>query len=197
MQSLPVQMHPRYNEFLAFVYGLKSDARKNPNALELAFDVWLKYQELNESFVDRPPHKTELLNENMILKAEIHAQKSMSTALRESNQELKKDLDRKHRECAEFQRQCAIQAEYISELVQDGAKVAKTENTSIQARIGGLSDVFMLASLVQFKYVQAISEPNEHNFRVGLAGGYEVFGKPEQYDKFIDKYLNWLESRYR
>ena len=41
---------------------------------------------------------------------------------------------------------------------------------------------FMLASLVQFKYVQTVGEPNDTNFVVGLAGGYEVFGKPEQYE---------------
>ena len=62
-------------------------------------------------------------------------------------------------------------------------------------RIDKLADVYMLASLVQFKYVQTISEPNETNFIVGLAGGYEVFGKPEQYEAFLDKYLKWLEKR--
>mgnify|MGYP006321277355 FL=1 len=62
-------------------------------------------------------------------------------------------------------------------------------------RIEMLSDVFMLASLVQLKYVQTISEPNASNFVVGLAGGYEVFGAPEQYDAFVDKYLTWLEMR--
>ena len=62
-------------------------------------------------------------------------------------------------------------------------------------RINALPDVFMLASLVQFKYIQTISQPNEHNFVVGLAGGYEVFGKPEQYELFVDKYLTWLENR--
>ena len=62
-------------------------------------------------------------------------------------------------------------------------------------RIDALPDVFMLASLVQFKYVQTISEPNDVNFVVGLAGGYEVFGTPEQYDKFMDKYLTSLETR--
>ena len=46
-------------------------------------------------------------------------------------------------------------------------------------RIKALPDVFMLASLVQFKYVQTISESNDVNFVVGLAGGYEVFGTPE------------------
>lgn len=62
-------------------------------------------------------------------------------------------------------------------------------------RINALPDVFMLASLVQFKYIQTISEPNDTNFKVGLAGGHEVFGKPEQYNAFIDKYLTWLEMR--
>ena len=62
-------------------------------------------------------------------------------------------------------------------------------------RINALPDVFMLASLVQFKYVQTISEPNDTNFVVGLAGGYEVFGTPGQYEFFVDKYLTWLENR--
>ena len=62
-------------------------------------------------------------------------------------------------------------------------------------RIEALPDVFMLASLCQFKYIQTISEPNERNFVVGMAGGYEVLGKPEQYDAFMNKYLNWLETR--
>ena len=53
----------------------------------------------------------------------------------------------------------------------------------------------MLASLVQFKYVQTIGQLNERNFVVGMAGGYEVFGAPGQYDKFMDKYLTWLEMR--
>ena len=43
--------------------------------------------------------------------------------------------------------------------------------------------------------IQTISTPNDTNFKVGLAGGHEVFGKPEQYNAFIDKYLSWLESR--
>ena len=34
-------MHPRYNEFKVFLSGLKTDARITPNALNLAFDVWI------------------------------------------------------------------------------------------------------------------------------------------------------------
>ena len=62
-------------------------------------------------------------------------------------------------------------------------------------RINALHDVFMLASLVQFKYIQTISTSNDTNFKVGMAGGHEVFGKPEQYNAFMNKYLNWLETR--
>jgi len=62
-------------------------------------------------------------------------------------------------------------------------------------RIESLPDVFMLASLVAFKYVQDISEPNETNFKVSMAGGHYTFGEPEQYNEFMDKYLAWLESR--
>ena len=29
---------------------------------------------------------------------------------------------------------------------------------------------------------------------VSMAGGHYTFGKPEHYDKFMDKYLTWLES---
>ena len=56
-------------------------------------------------------------------------------------------------------------------------------------RIKALPDVFMLASLVQFKYVQDISEPNETNFKVSMAGGHYTFGKPEHYDKFMDNHI--------
>ena len=62
-------------------------------------------------------------------------------------------------------------------------------------RINALPDVFMLASLCQFKYVQTISESNDSNFVVGMAGGYEVFGAPQDYDNFMDKYITWLETR--
>jgi YHS domain-containing protein len=43
--------------------------------------------------------------------------------------------------------------------------------------------------------IQTISEPNETNFKVSMAGGHYTFGKPEHYNKFVDKYLTWLEMR--
>ena len=34
-------MNPKYQEFLGSIKNLESDARVNPNSLNLAFDVWL------------------------------------------------------------------------------------------------------------------------------------------------------------
>ena len=34
-------MHPKYQDFLGSIKNLESDARVNPNSLNLAFDVWL------------------------------------------------------------------------------------------------------------------------------------------------------------
>ena len=34
-------MHTKYKEFLGSIKNLESDARVNPNSLNLAFDVWL------------------------------------------------------------------------------------------------------------------------------------------------------------
>ena len=42
MNNQSFYMHPRFNEFKAFLNGVETDARINPNALNLAFDVWLK-----------------------------------------------------------------------------------------------------------------------------------------------------------
>ena len=43
--------------------------------------------------------------------------------------------------------------------------------------------------------IQTISEPNDTNFKVSMAGGHYTFGTPQDYDKFVDKYLTWLEMR--
>ena len=42
-------MHPKYQEFLCAIKNLDSDARVNPNALNLAFDVWLLGGNMSES----------------------------------------------------------------------------------------------------------------------------------------------------
>jgi hypothetical protein len=70
-------------------------------------------------------------------------------------------------------------------------------NLSVEqiARIEALPDVFLLSSVVHFKYVQDISLPNDTNFKVSQAGGHYSFAKPEQFNAFFNKYLTWLELR--
>ena len=42
-------MHPKYQGFLGSIKNLESDARVNPNSLNLAFDVWLLGGNMGES----------------------------------------------------------------------------------------------------------------------------------------------------
>ena len=42
-------IHPKYQEFLGSIKNLDSDARITPNALNLAFDVWLLGGNMSES----------------------------------------------------------------------------------------------------------------------------------------------------
>ena len=90
MNELPVQMHPRYNEFLAFMADCPH--RKTPSTLETAFYAWSKVM-------------TELCGERWLETG------SPFMSDNEQMQALKKDLDRKHRECAERERQCLVMAE--------------------------------------------------------------------------------------
>jgi len=158
MNELPVQMHPRYAEFLESIRDIT--LRKTPAILEFGFHVWLKTTQQNEG---------------------------------EQLSALKRDLNIKHREVAELQKQLAIMSEEY-ERVTEKLETRK-EFDFLDARIDALDSVFKLASLVQFKYVQDVTEPNESNFKVSMAGGHYTFGEPEQYNEFMDKYLAWLESR--
>ena len=107
MNNESFYMHPRYDEFTAFLKTLESDARITPNSLNLAFDVWLEI-----GFVKN----IELLNENMILKAKADAFLKSCKAWEESNETLKADLDRLHRERDSFQRQASVLAEEVERL---------------------------------------------------------------------------------
>ena len=108
-------MHPRYDEFTAFLESVQTDARINPNALNLAFDVWLDSQ-TQQFFDDRPPLKTDLINENTILRAKADVFLKSCKAYEESNDILKADLDRLHRERDSFQQQARVLAEEVERL---------------------------------------------------------------------------------
>lgn len=170
-QELPVQMHPRYAEFLESIRDIT--LRKTPANMEFGFHVWLKTKkEQSKDIID-------MANFSVDCSVQIQA--------------LKRDLNIKHREVAELQKQLAIMSEEY-ERVTEKLETRK-EFDFLDARIDALDSVFKLASLVQFKYVQDVTEPNESNFKVSMAGGHYTFGEPEQYNEFMDKYLTWLESR--
>lgn len=84
MQSLPVQMHPRYQEFLAFMADCPY--RKTPECMQTAFWAWLELVKVQEFFASR------------------------------SNNSLKADLDRLHRERDSFQQQARVLAEEVERL---------------------------------------------------------------------------------
>lgn len=103
MNELPVQMHPRYADFLAFM--TECPHRKTPSTLETAFWAWSKKM-------------SELCGERWLETG------SPFMSDLERIDALKKDLDRKHRECAERERQCMMLAE-DNERLQDELKNIK------------------------------------------------------------------------
>jgi len=91
MNELPVQMHPKYQEFLAFMVDCPH--RKTPSTLETAFWAWL-----NKSG-----------NQSLIV---VEQAKEITA--------LKNDLDRLHRERDSFQEQARCLAE-SSDIIRDYA----------------------------------------------------------------------------
>jgi len=89
-QELPVQMHPRYQDFLAFM--AECPHRKTPETMQTSFWAWLDVVDVAESF-----------------------QKS-NTAKQEEITALKADLDRLHRERDSFQQQARVLAEEVERL---------------------------------------------------------------------------------
>lgn len=56
-------MHPRYDEFTAFLKTLQTDAKITPSTKHLAFDVWLKMVEANDKLRARNASLIQALNE--------------------------------------------------------------------------------------------------------------------------------------
>ena len=110
-------MHPSYGAFLAFLESVKTDARINPNALNLAFDV-------------RSKKMSELCGERWLETG------SPFMSDLERIDALKKDLDRKHRECAERERQCMMLAE-DNERLNDDLRRARDALAGVLMGLGG------------------------------------------------------------
>lgn len=120
-QELPVQMHPRYQEFLAFM--TECPHRKTPSTMETAFWAWLKIM------AELCGYRWIETDKPYVFEKTGYSQDVCDLAVFSSNQAveiqiLKKDLDRKHRECAERERQCMMLAE-DNERLQDELKNIK------------------------------------------------------------------------
>ena len=102
MNNLPVQMHPRYAEFVESIRDIT--LRKTPANMEFGFHVWLNAK--SESLVET----IDLANFSGDCSVQIQA--------------LKRDLNIKHREVAERERQCMMLAE-DNERLQDELKHIK------------------------------------------------------------------------
>ena len=105
MNNQSFYIHSRYSEFLEFLKNVKTDARITPNALNLAFDVWLEAVKVNwDKEVQQVVLLVDISNENKILKA---------------------DLDRLHRERDSFQQQASVLAEEVERLVDENNALKK------------------------------------------------------------------------
>jgi hypothetical protein len=90
-RELPVQMHPRYNEFLKFMVDCPH--RKTPECMQTAFWAWLKAQSSD----------SQDLRDLAIFSSEQAVEIQI----------LKNDLDRLHRERDSFQEQARVMAECV------------------------------------------------------------------------------------
>lgn len=100
MNNKSFYMHPRYDEFTAFLKTLQTEAKITPGTKHLAFDVWLALSELQDhvnELLDPQNARFQnliLVNENMILKAQLNTLQDMNTALNESNNILKQAFNK-------------------------------------------------------------------------------------------------------
>ena len=97
MNNESFYMHPRFDEFTAFLKTLNTDAKITPSTKHLAFDVWSKTM-------------TELCGERWLETG------SPFMSDKEQIEKLKADLDRLHRERDSFQRQASVLAEEVERL---------------------------------------------------------------------------------
>lgn len=63
MNNESFYMHPRYDEFTAFLKTLQTDAKITPSTKHLAFDVWVKMVEANDKLRARNASLVQALNE--------------------------------------------------------------------------------------------------------------------------------------
>ena len=113
-------MHPKYQEFLCAIKNLESDARVNPNSLNLAFDVWLLGGNMSES------KEAWLIAENERLTKE--------------NEQLVRDMHRIDSARQSAISQCAALAERIDEFesVVCGGAIGERGDACMSVDVGNL-----------------------------------------------------------
>lgn len=69
-------------------------------------------------------------------------------------------------------------------------------NEALEQRIANNPLAVRLAtSVINVTKIQEIDDPNDTNFTVVLVSGVTVWGKPEQYEAAINKFLSYLETK--
>ena len=104
MNNLPVQMHPRYQDFLAFMADCPH--RKTPSTLETAFWAWINSQ----SSYSQDVRDLVVFGSEQAVEIQI----------------LKNDLDRLHRERDSFQQQARVLAEENERLHDELTRIKST-----------------------------------------------------------------------
>lgn len=112
MNDQSFYLHHRYDEFKQYLKTVDTEARINPNSLNLAFDVWLKT-------------KTDNMLENIDMAVFSSEQSELIV-------KFKQDLDRLHRERDNFHQQCSAMAEENQRLVE--------ENNALKIALNEVSD---------------------------------------------------------
>ena len=104
MQDLPVQMHPKYQEFLKFM--AECPYRKTPETMQTAFWAWLKAQSSDSQDV----RDLAIFSSEQAVEIQI----------------LKNDLDRLHRERDSFQQQSSAMASENERLSDELTRIKNT-----------------------------------------------------------------------
>ena len=104
MQDLPVQMHPKYQEFLKFM--AECPYRKTPETMQTAFWAWLKAQSSDSQDL----RDLAIFSSEQAIEIKI----------------LKNDLDRLHRERDSFQQQSSAMASENERLSDELTRIKNT-----------------------------------------------------------------------
>lgn len=116
MNNESFYMHPKYQEFLGSIKNLESDARITPNALNLAFDVWLlRGGNMGESQIEwLKAENARLTKENEQLMKDVHRIDSARQAAVSQCSAMAEKIEQLNDELMQLKRNIAIALDYGS-----------------------------------------------------------------------------------